>query len=300
MTRKLVELVGGQPLPNLISIRSVRPDEVLFVDYKDTRATTKRLINALKREMRTQTLTLPNPQTPHDTYERISKKVSDIGWGKKKVIFNIAGGYRASALAAYEIAKRTNGVLADMENIKNQWYVRLYRFEGDQVLLKSNVRLPGVFTLSDYLNIHLPGFKEEGASRDERGRIDEGGEFEEFLYRTLEPHVDEIMAGVRPAGVAQQIEIDLVVRRGNAVGIIEAKTGVKKAGIDQLDTAGNQTYMGRHITKFLITGRRLPSAHKTLAQAQQIHVIELPGYDYGGRLPSRERQRLIQSITQAL
>jgi hypothetical protein len=38
------------------------------------------------------------------------------------------------------------------------------------------------------------------------------------------------MAGVRPAGVSDQIEIDLVVRRGNSVGIIEAMTGVKKAG----------------------------------------------------------------------
>jgi hypothetical protein len=300
MTRKLIELVDAQPLPNLISIRALRPDEVLFVDSRATQQVTKRLRGVLKKEIRVHTLTIPDRYNPVGIYQRMERKISDLGWGKQKMIFNISGGNRPEAFAAYELAEFYAGVLAYMEWMKRQWYVRLYRFEGDRVELKSNVKLPGVFTLADYLNIHLPGFKEEGASRDERGRIDEGGEFEAFLYRTLEPHVDEIMAGVRPAGVAQQIEIDLVIRRGNAVGIIEAKTGVKKAGIDQLDTAGNQTYMGRYINKFLITGRRLPSAHKTLARAQQIHVIELPGYDYRGRLPASERQYLVQSITQAL
>jgi hypothetical protein len=33
----------------------------------------------------------------------------------------------------------------------------------------------------------------------------------------LAENVDELKAGVRPEGVADQIEIDLVVRQGNAV-----------------------------------------------------------------------------------
>ena len=112
--------------------------------------------------------------------------------------------------------------------------------------------------------------------------------------------MDEVLAGVRPAGVADQIEIDLIVRRSNGIGIIEAKTGVKKSGIDQLDTAANPHYLGMYATKFLITGRRLPRAHQTLAVAQQIHVIELPGYYPGRGIAKNERQFLRQQIEQKL
>jgi hypothetical protein len=81
--------------------------------------------------------------------------------------------------------------------------------------------------------------------------------------------------------VSKQIEIDLVVRIGNNVGLVEAKTWVNKAGIDQLDTAGNSVYLGKHATKFLVTSRYLPRAHKTLASSQHTHVVELPGYTVG-------------------
>ena len=120
------------------------------------------------------------------------------------------------------------------------------------------------------------------------------------VYDALAPHVDEVMAGVRPSGVAKQIEIDLVVRQGNNVGIIEAKTGIKKAGIDQLDTAGNPHYLGDFLAKMLVTGRYLPRAHKALATAQEIRVIELPGYSDRAGLPSQDKQRLVQTVQQAL
>jgi hypothetical protein len=100
--------------------------------------------------------------------------------------------------------------------------------------------------------------------------------------------------------VAEQIEIDLMVRRGNRVGIVEAKTGVKKAGIDQLDTAGNAHYMGDHILKFLVTGRYLPRAHKMLAVAEEISVIELPDYNDRRRLPVQDEQRLIETVQRKL
>ena len=112
------------------------------------------------------------------------------------------------------------------------------------------------------------------------------------------------MALLVPPGMSRgkpgQIEIDLVIRRGNNVGLIEAKTGSGKRGIDQLDTAGNSHYLGKFSTKFLITGRPLSREHKALAVAQQVYVIELPGYRRGRSLPKRERQILRQRIERTL
>ena len=300
MTRKLIELVDTQPLPNLISIRALRPDEVLFVDSRATQKVTKRLRNVIKRDIRVHTQTLSDRYNPQDIFQRMEAKISDLGWGKKQMIFNVSGGNRAEAFAAYELAKFHDGVLADLEWVKKDWFVRLYRFNEGRPQMKSNVRLPAVITLPDYLNIHLPGYVEEGSITRKHGHVDEGGVFEKALYEAIAPEVDEILAGVRPRGVRNQIEIDLVIRRGNEVGIIEAKTGVNKAGIDQLDTAGSAGYMGRYVTKFLITGRRLTPEIRALAQAQQVHIIELPGYDYRRGIPANERNFMLQVIRTAM
>ena len=108
------------------------------------------------------------------------------------------------------------------------------------------------------------------------------------------------MAGVRPGAVAHQIEIDLVLCCGNNVGIVEATTGVYKAGIDQLGTAGNSSYLGRYSTKILGTGRCLPRAHKSLAMAQGIHLVELPGYTVHLGTPEQEQLRRLQCVRMAL
>jgi hypothetical protein len=104
------------------------------------------------------------------------------------------------------------------------------------------------------------------------------------------------MSGVRPGAVEHQIEIDLVVRCGNNIGLVEAKTGVNKAGIDQLDTAGNPVYLGRNANRFLVAGRYLPRAHKALAMAQGVHVVELPNYSMHYGIPDQEQRRLVQSV----
>ena len=158
----------------------------------------------------------------------------------------------------------------------------------------------GSIALTEEEITHAPGFEVDGFGRDHRGRIDAGGEFESTVYRVLEIHVDEIMSGVRPGAVAHQIEIDLVIRCGNNVGLVEAKTGVNKAGIDQLDTAGNPIYLGRYANKFLVTGRYLPRTHKALAMAQGIHVVELPGYSVHHGIPDQEQRRLVQTVHSVL
>jgi len=300
MTRKLIELVNHQPILNLIPIRAVKPDEVIFVGTREEHATIEHLKHTLKRNIQVHTLDVHDPFDPITIHKDIDSYIKRLGWDPSKTIFDLSGGSKMMAIGAYQLAMEKSGILADVERVRHQYRLRLYHFKDGHAVLQQDTVLPALITVEDYLNAHLPGFDVEGFSTDERGRIDEGGEFEKTLFEALKPDVDEVFAGVRPAGVANQIEIDLVVRRKNGVGIIEAKTGVKKAGIDQLDTAGNPYYMGMYATKFLITGRRLPRAHKTLAAAQQIHVIELPGYYPGEGIPHNERQFLRQQIEEAL
>ncbi len=300
MTRFLIELIGAQPVTNLLSIRYLQPEAVLFVGTREWHQTSQHLQNLVGKEVSVYVTEVHNPYNPGDIYTAVNQKIKKLGWALKDITFNLSGGTRMMAFAAYHAALDGNTHLADLEFFNGRYHIRLFNIQKSSPAKHTDEPLPTLLTLSDYLHAHLPGFDCDGFSRDKKGAIDWGGDFEQILYHTLEPHVDEILAGVRPQGVAKQIEIDLIIRNGNNVGLVEAKTGANKAGIDQLDTAGNPLYLGNHLVKFLITGRYLSRAHKSLAMAQQVQVIELPNYQHGRSLPPKDKQHLLNHINSYL
>ena len=136
------------------------------------------------------------------------------------------------------------------------------------------------------------------------GAGDLGGLFEQAVFRALQPQVDEMLAGVRPEGVADQIEMDLVLRVGNQVGVAEVKLGGRaerpKQGIDQLSTAASREYLGTYTAKFLITANPLARSVLQLAREKQVTVVTLTGYRPGDPLSPAEQQRLVQAVRQRL
>jgi hypothetical protein len=297
---KLVGLLGPQPILNLLAIRDLQPQEILFVGTKETHALGQNLQNLVGGQATVHQTEIYDPYDAPYMIKAINKKLRKLGWQKDETLFDLSGGSKLMFYAATELAKAHESPAADIERVGYRYRIRQIEFRNHQMTMTRDEYLPSLISIADYLHCYLPGFREDGFSRDAHGRVDIGGRFENSVYDALAPHVDEVMAGVRPSGVAEQIEIDLIVRQGNNVGIIEAKTGIKKAGIDQLDTAGNPHYLGDFLAKLLITGRYLPRAHKALATAQQIQVIELPGYDDRSGIPAQEQRHLVQTIQQAL
>ena len=300
MTTKLVSLVGEQPLSTLLPIRYLKPEEVLLVGTRRLHSVSQHLQALVGKKYPVHLTELRNPYDPPSMRKQVRKKLRKLGWSPEDITYDISAGNKVQAVTVFRNALGKRSELVDVEYFRNRHHLRRYRMEGKDAVLEEDVVLPALISLADYLNAHAPGFEVDGFGRDKRGRVNAGGRFESTIFSALEPHMDEIMAGVRPGGVSKQIEIDLVVRVGNNVGLVEAKTGVNKAGIDQLDTAGNPVYLGKYATKFLVTGRYLPRAHKALATSQHIHVVELPGYRVGQRLPDQEERRLLQSFKSAL
>ena len=300
MTKNLVTLVGQQPLTTLLSVRCLDPPEVLFVDTREWNNVSRHLQTLCGKERQVRLMEIRDPYHPGRINQQMKKKLRKLGWSPGNTIFDMSGGIRLMAFGIYLLAMEGRSALVDVEFVRRRHRLRLYKMDGEHYALEEDVELPDLITIADYINAHAPGFEVDGFSRDKRGWVSSGGKFESTIHKTLEPHVDEILSGVRPGAVASQIEIDTVVRCRNNVGLIEAKTGVNKAGIDQLDTAGNPSYLGRYATKFLITGRLLPRAHKSLALAQEIRVVELPGYSHQYGIPEQEERRLIQAVRMAL
>jgi hypothetical protein len=115
--------------------------------------------------------------------------------------------------------------------------------------------------------------------------------------------VDEIVAGVKLGGA---LDIDLVLRCGNQVGIAEVKTGRKsrsKEGINQLNTAGGRAFLGIYTRKILIVDTvwdATCSNLRELAEARNVQVVELPSYLQTGALSDYDRQRLTSAVRSAL
>jgi len=297
---KLVELLGPQPILNLLSIRYLQPEEILFVGTPETHDVSRHLQNLVQDQAKIHLTEVHDPHDPLAVHASVAKKLGKLGWTEKDIIFDLSDGSKMEAFGIAQLAKESGSPVVDVELIRGRYHIRRYVYQYGHLVLQSDEALPELIDIGDYLRAHLPGYEVGGAATDKQGHVDVGGRFEETIYQALNPDVDELLAGVRPAGVSNQIEIDLVVRRGNRVGFVEAKTGVKKAGIDQLDTAGNAHYMGDHVLKFLVTGRYLPRAHKMLAIAEEIRVIELPGYRERSRLPAQEERRLVDTVKRAL
>jgi len=294
----LISLIGEQPIPNLLPIRALQPDENLLV-YTDKTEPVARRLRAIISGGPDLGCDL---QVPAYHFDRTLAALRAAMPGTGEVVFNLTGGTKMMALAAYALAVQTGRPFVYIENQRSR--LARYGFEDGGPVLQSSQELPALIDAGDYLNAHLPGFAVEGYSRDEKGRLSEGGQFEAAVHQALASRLDEVLAGVRPAGVASQIEIDLVLRCGNAVGIAEVKLGggdSGKRGLDQLKMEGESTYLGAYTSQFLITAAfKLRDPIRTLAYKRGVHIIQIPNYKPGQPLSRPDADRLAREIRQVL
>jgi hypothetical protein len=296
----LLSLVGEQPIPNLLASRYLKPEHDLLVYTRHTASVASRLRRALSgdEDLSGDLLTdaYDFPCITADLHQRLE--------GEARIIFNLTGGTKIMALAAFKLAQERAHPFVYVQSEGRKSLLYRYEFKDGQPVLTPLERLPELITATDYLNAHLPGFRVEGFSCDENGNLTEGGRFEKAVYHALEGRMDEILAGVRPEGVANQIEIDLVLRCGNQVGIAEIKLGggeSGKRGLDQLKMAGEPGYLGTYTAQFMITARqRLSPSIETLARERRVHLIYLPEYQAGKALPLHTAERLGGEIRQRL
>lgn len=296
MEEVMICLVGEQPLPNLLPVRYDEPKHVVLAYTESTRQVSDRLEKVLRGEA----LAFPLEVPPFDIpaiRRALEEFIRGRAWRPDQVVFNLTGGTKAMAFAAYSLAEtwRCRFIYLEGEAATS----RLYRYRFDKAggtLPDGQDVVPGVITLDDYFGVHLGDFKVKGAAQTE------GGKFEGAIGRALEPIVDEVVVSVIAGGA---LEIDLALRCGNQVGIAQAKVGtISGAAINHLNTAGRREFLGTYTLKLLVVGT--PADHtksnlKELAEASAITLIELPGYDrHTGDLPDRDRERLVREVAQTL
>jgi len=300
----LVTLVGEQPIPSLLPIRHLKPERVLLVHTtgnSGTEAVAQRLKALLPPGIA--------EYIPVDPYAlgKIRAELEKKLAGERELLFNLTGGTKPMNFAAYALAAERAAPFLYFQTEGRRGRDQrslLYRYEwqaGQPTLAGQEELPPDLLSLDDYLRAHLVGYQAEDPHLEQPEPTD-GWKFERAVYEALAGWADEVLAGVKPAGVKDQVEMDLLVRCGNQVAVLELKSyGSGKEAIDQLTTAAAREYLGTYTTRLAVIGGQVDDRFKALARALRVGVVEFPTYRAGQRtLRPEEVTALHQALAERL
>ncbi|MBI5842854.1 MAG: DUF1887 family protein [Chloroflexi bacterium] len=284
--KTLVSLIGEQIIPNLLPLKYFKPDESLAVFSNFTRKGYERLEKAAHGQV----IITPCEVDAYNIDAILPVLHHALGkWDiSNEFLFNITGGTKPMSIAAYLVAGQLNAPVIYIQSEGKRSRILRYEFRAGKSVMTGDEIMPAVITLDEYLRAHV-----EVHPPRQRAQNDEGYSFEGAVFDVLSDSVDEIKVGINIQGV---VELDLAVRCDNQVGIVEVKTGSNKLkmAIDQLNTAGEQRYLGTYTQKFLVSDQDW-SAYSDLmelAKAHRITVIELPSYAREGVIGNAEKEKL--------
>ncbi|MEI7988524.1 MAG: DUF1887 family CARF protein [Chloroflexota bacterium] len=279
----LISLVGEQPIPNLLPIRYLKPAEVLLVYTNKTEETAGRLKTLILNEAYHPEVGILSVAPYH--LSSILDLLRDKLRGHEDMVYNVTGGTKVMSIAAYMLAQETQSPIVYFQSEGQTSKLFRYLLKEGEVQVLSEEICPEQINIQDFLHAYLPGYRIDGYHRGTDGNLDSGGQFEKDVDDALRREGFETLAGVRPTGEGNQIEIDLVIRMGNQVGIAEVKLGDEKGegpkkGIDQLALATQREYLGTYTSRFLIVARPQSKEIHELALAHNISLIEVKNPDY--------------------
>lgn len=289
----MISLVGEQPTPSLLPILCMQPQRTVLVCTERTKVVSERLNSVLKAT----SCGVPVEERPFvvepygmiDVESALREFISDKGWKAEEIVFNLTGGTKPMAFAAYRLAEQLGSPVIYLQSEGRKSKVYHYRFSARGPELEKVDEVPPVLNIDIYLKAYLGEYTEDEPK----------DEFEQMIAAVLRSELDEVKTSVKPppefGGV---LDIDLVLRCDNHVGIAELKTGGKakeKRGIEMIITAAEQRFLGTYTKKFLILDKEYGSNNLKLAEAHGIIVIELPSVQ-NGKLSPGDSNKLIQTV----
>lgn len=290
----MVTLVGEQPMPNLIPIRHLKPKSVILV-----RTDNKRVVEVSDNLIKLISTAEPLVVNPYDiqpTTESMIQFIQQRGWEANDLLFNLTGGTKPMAFAAYQVAAQLGSPFIYLQSEGRKSIIYWYEFSpGAGFAFPKKDEIPEVITIDDYLKAHgLWDYTTRPLTE----------RFERLVQQALENAVNTgKISELKPSVWQDGLQMDLVIRLKNQIGIAEIKTGRAARsiiGINQLNTASEQRFLGTYIVKFLILDRPLDRNNQALAEAHRINVIVLQNISTQSSLPPEDENMLINTIREKL
>lgn len=290
----MITLVGEQPTPTLIPLKYLKPEHVVLV-----RTDNKRVKDVSENLSKLIAAAQPLDVPPYDIggiFKELEAYILASGWQSGDLLFNLTGGTKPMAFAAFRLAEKIGGSFVYLQSEGRKSL--LYRYDFDRsrgFVLQSKDEIPEVITIDDYLKAHgLWNYTSRSLKES----------FEMKVYQTLQDAVaNQQISEIKSSVWQDGLQIDVMLRFKNQIGVAEIKTGraaESSVGINQLNTASEQRFLGTFISKFLILDRVLDSNNQALAEAHRVEVIVLRSRAGGNDLSKEVQTFLIETIRQKL
>ncbi len=288
----MILLVGEQPAPNLLPVQHLKPKVVGIVSTSRTLGIAKNLEAVLNPGIICHHCTVDAYQLTM-IQKALNSFIADT-LGGYDLCFNLTGGTKPMALAAFQIAGVGGHPFFYLQSEGGVSKLFHYGFssDADRTLLAQGIDvIADTLTLDQYLRMYLTQYTTEKPREV----------FEEQVHEILVsmPGVDEVFTGLRPQGMGA-LEVDFVIRCGNQIGVGEVKSKASKKAIDQLNGVAQRQYLGTYVRKFLISGHEVDSNNKELAKAYRTELVELLSYGEMGRISPQDAEILSCTIQKAM
>jgi len=290
MPRVLILLIGEQPAPNLLPTQHLLPDTVVLVHTEKTNVIAQRLYDILTRKGFDVLQCKVEPYNLSAIQDNLQQFIKERFQGCE-IIFNLTGGTKIMSLAGFLIALQLNVPFVYFQTKGSQSLLYYYQFTDQKSMQIQNQEvISDHISLDDYLRAQIGEYTYDQPRN----------KFEHQIYETLKDIPElEVFPSVKPQSLGA-LEIDFVIRLGNRVGVIEAKTKGAKSGIDQIQAVAEQRYLGTYVTKFLISGSSVDINNKNLAKAYNIEIIEVLSYTTNKSLSKEDREKIQERILSRL
>lgn len=297
-SKVMISLVGEQPVPSLLPIRHLKPAEIALIHTN----TSKRVSDNLKPLLEKANRVIPFEVTPYDIVKikkSLEKLVSDHKWKGDELIFNLTGGTKPMSLAAFQLAQEMKSSVTYLQSEGGKSLLYSYVWENQKLKLVGREELKSLLTIDDFLKVYGRSdyFRKTNNNQHQAGEI-----FENALCEALAEICDEVKQSISFRAFPH-VELDLVFRISNQIGIAEAKTGIeagKKSSIDQLNSPTHREFLGTYTKKFLFLQGTISSNNQKLIEAYRINALEINKSLLDEKLVGSDFQLLKEKVTKSL
>ncbi|GEM_PF-1315186 len=296
----IINFIGEQPIPNYVPVKWAKKhlgvNRTVSIFTERTEKINERLNRFYSSKLKLETESWKvDPYNMTETFNAIENIVSKFD----NTIFNLTGGTKPMTFAGYSLAMKYKFPFLYFQTEGGKMVIKMYDTKNSELpQLVENILIEGdIYNLEEYLAVHFDKFRKE----EKRGH---GGYFKDNIGEKLERGIMEIlmqngfeiMWGVN---ILSDIQIDLFVRHGHYVGIVEVKKMLKPTAINQISLPSRQVKLGTYIRRIIIGGPpKKESDMKNIldrAELANCYVIRLDSIA-NDRISEEDKEKLVSEL----
>lgn len=196
----LINLIGEQPIPNLLPILYLKPAKTIILSTP----TTENIAKRIQKLTENCTKITVEPYDIQEFKDTVNKLINQ----NEKYVFNITGGTKIMSVALYGIALENKADFIYLQSEGKKSLLYIFKINSNGVIQREQKELPELINMDMYLHAHLPEYE---INLDNQKSSERGFVYERTITDNLKTNGFEVACSVKPKGEGNQLEIDAVL-----------------------------------------------------------------------------------------